>query len=114
MHPSSLSAGVVQVRQNPAKSGLSDRVAYLFTDCLLLLKRVGQQRRGCGNTLTNVAMAAAAALTNPSSSNSATSGSGLILKKGVHLAHFHLIDLGMQVDPDNGGKDKNASYFSCV
>ncbi|VDK39183.1 unnamed protein product [Taenia asiatica] len=95
-------SGVVQVRQNPAKAGLSDRVAYLFTDCLLLLKRVGQQRRGCGNTFTNVAMAAAAALTNPSSSNSSTSGSGLILKKGVHLAHFHLIDLGMQVNPDSG------------
>lgn len=95
-------SGVVQVRQNPAKTSLSDRVAYLFTDCLLLLKRSGQQRRvGC-NTLTNVAMAAAAALTNPSSSNSAASGSGLVLKKGVHLAHFHLIDLGMQINPESG------------
>ncbi|KAM7535694.1 hypothetical protein Aperf_G00000102626 [Anoplocephala perfoliata] len=96
-------SGVVQVRQNPSKSGLSDRVVYLFTDCLLLLKRSGQQRRMGSNALTNVAIAAAAALTNPSSSNSMACGnSGLVLKKGVPLLHFHLIDLGMQVHPDTG------------
>ncbi|KAM3187878.1 hypothetical protein ACTXT7_001375 [Hymenolepis weldensis] len=95
--------GVVQVRQNPVKTSLSDRVVYLFTDCLLLLKRSGQQRRLGGNALTNVAMAAAAALTNPTSSNSTTCGnSGLLLKKGVPLTHFHLTDLGMQIHPDTG------------
>ncbi len=35
---------------------------------------------------------------------SASASSALVLKKGVPLAHFHLIDLGMQVNPDNGGE----------
>lgn len=98
------------MRQNPTKTGLSDRIVYLFTDCLLLLKRAGQQRRVGGNTLTNVAMAAAAALTNPSSSNSTGFLSGLVLKKGVPLTHFHLIDLGMQINPDNGGMRSISSF----
>ncbi len=34
---------------------------------------------------------------------SASAPSAPVLKKGVPLLHFHLIDLGMQVSPDNGG-----------
>ncbi len=110
------------MRQNPAKTGLSDRVAYLFSDCLLLLKRPSQQRWGAvGSNAVAAAVALISSTTSAvgaaaSSSSAGGDGGGaggaagasapsaLVLKKGVPLAHFHLIDLGMQVNPDNGGK----------
>lgn len=143
-------AGVVQLRQSPAKSVgrqvVCDRVAYLFSDCILLLKRQQQQRWTVGSAGGVVASAVAlisstaasglgsiSAASNNSTPAGVIGGGGggycpvgggtagdaagtgapsLVLKKGVPLVHFHLIDLGMQVNPENGGKPFDLDEFS--